>query len=387
MITVEDKTKCCGCAACKNICPQKCIQMVADNEGFFYPYVDHERCVGCNLCDKVCPMQNQEEKIDIKAAFVLCSKDEKIRKEGSSGGFFTALAEYVINSGGVVYGVAYRDRQIKHVRITSNSDIGELRGSKYVQSKILDIYDSIAEDLKKGSLVCFSGTSCQLNGILNYLNLKKISTENFISLDLICHGVSSPLLWEKYIDYQEKKHKSKVVYINFRYKTYGYHSGSMKLGFENGKSYYGSGRVDYMLKSFFSEISSRPSCYKCNFKEFNRKADFTVFDAWNYSKLTGDRDDDQGYTNVLVNTDKGKKLFDQIKDSYRYTEVDANKAIHLDGIMYDKSAIPHPKRNEFYINTADDTMDVIAKKYLNITLMDRFIEKLKMIYYYNKRIK
>lgn len=387
MITVEKKNDCCGCTACGSICPKKCIEFMPDIEGFLYPKVNMDACINCGLCESVCPMNNKKKPIDIKKGVVLRDKNEYIAKESSSGGFFTSFANHIIKKGGVIYAVACEAKVIKHVRVTNLDGVDSLRGSKYVQSEIRGIFNTIAQDLQNNRLVGFVGTSCQLNGLINYLNIRKIDKSNLITVDLICHGVSSPLLWDKYIKYQEEKFNSEIDYVNFRYKTYGYHSGSMKLHFKNGKNYYGSGRVDFMLKSFFSEISSRPSCFYCNFKDSNRLSDFTVFDAWHYYELTGRKDDDRGYTNVLINTEKGLNYFENIKNYYHYEYVDFSEAIRLDGIMYDKSAIPHQQRDEFYFNTINDTMNVIANKYLNIKRKDWIIERMKSIYYYKKKIK
>lgn len=387
MINIKEKARCCGCSACQSVCPVKCINLISDNEGFLYPNVDSFLCVNCGLCERVCPINNHEEYKEIEKSFILRSKDINVLKESSSGGFFTGFSKYILAHGGVVYGVGLSENKaVIHMRVDREDDIPKLRGSKYVQSEISGIFESVKKDLKNKRLVGFSGTPCQVNGLHNYLEQMRCDTSNLITVDLICHGVSSPSLWKSYVEYQEQKNNSKVEYVNFRYKTYGYHSGSMKIIFQNGKRYYGSARVDLMLKSFFREISSRPSCYECNFKALNRVSDFTVFDGWHYSELSSKKDDDKGYTNVLVNTNKGLDFFNHIAGEYVIEKTNYSDAIKSDGIMYSKSAMAHDKRFEFY-NDSNLRIEERVQNFIPVSTKDKLIEKLKSIYYFNKKIK
>lgn len=381
MIEITDKVKCCGCTACFNICLKKCISMQPDTEGFLYPIVDKKQCVNCGLCEKVCPILNYkpiEEKTP--AAYVIRTKNQNDLMQSTSGGFSTPLAQWFFSKGGSVWTASYDDNwNVVHREFTKDDvDFSKTRGSKYVQSYLGDTYTKIQDELKKGRWVCFIGTTCQVYGLKEFL---KKDYENLITVDLVCHGTPSPKLWEKYIDFQTKKYNSRITDINFRNKTYGYHSGTMMLKFENGKKYTGSARVDYMLKSFFSEIASRPSCYTCKFKQLNRVSDYTVFDCWHMGELLGKKDDDRGYTNLLVHTDKGGELLKEIAAAYEIFQVDAEKAIALDGIMVRNSATPHKDRASFYTDLDAHEMDEHIQKYIKVTSKDRLLESIKGIAY------
>ena len=381
-ISEENKVNCCGCTACFNICPTKAITMQEDEEGFLYPVVDEEKCVNCNMCEKVCPVINPKVNSKLPKAYATRIKDDDILETSTSGGFFTPLAEYVLKNNGIVVGVAFgEDYRVEHLKIdNSNKErIKDLRGSKYVQSYLGKTFQEVKKLLEENRLVLFTGTPCQLQGLNNYLAK---DYENLITMDLICHGVPSPKLWDLYVKYQQNKYKSKIKEIHFRNKTYGYHSGTMKLVFNNNKKYYGSARVDYMLKSFFTEISSRPSCYQCAFKNKRHVCDFTVFDCWHISDLVqGMKDDDKGYTNVFVNTEKGKDILEKIEKNIDTYEIDINKAISLDGPMVEKSAVPNQNRKMFYQTLNKEGIEKTIRKYINISYKDKMIELSKKILY------
>lgn len=383
MIDITNKSMCCGCTACANICPKVAIKMAPDEEGFLYPLVDINSCVDCGLCNKVCPIQQKYEgKTGEVESYVLRTKVNAVLMNSTSGGFITPLAEYVLNKNGVVCGAAYDENfSVKHVVINSTGAyaLESIRGSKYVQSSLNDCYKKIKGYLEQSRTVCFIGTTCQVSGLKSFL-LKDY--DGLITVDLVCHGVPSPKLWSKYLNYQKNKYHSEIKKISFRNKTYGYHSGTMKICFLNGKTYYGSARVDYMLKSFFKEIASRPSCYQCSFKTINRCSDYTIYDCWHAAQLVPNlNDDDKGYTNVIVRSEKGKRLFTQIQERYEMYPVNTEKAVELDGVMVKKSAIPHVKRKEFYKGIDEKTLPEQIQQFIPITWKDQLIEKSKVVLY------
>lgn len=380
MIRIDKKEDCAGCTACYSICPKKCIEMKPDEEGFLYPEVDMEQCIDCHLCEKVCPVQQKKPEEGKPEGYVCRSKDPGTVAASTSGGMFTPISRFVIEQGGVIFGVGFgKDWSVRHKMAESLDEAGEFRGSKYVQSHLGNTFQKVKKNLEEGRTVCFSGTPCQVAGLKAYL---KKDYENLITVDVVCHGTPSPKLWKKYADYQQKKNRSGLKSVNFRAKTYGYHSGSMELQFENGKKYKGSARTDYMLKSFFKEISSRPSCYQCAFKTVSRPSDLTLFDAWHVSALApGLKDDDRGYTNVLVHTEKGKKLLETIQGELELYPADAERMIELDGIMVKNSAKPHPKRNAFMKDLNSLPVSVLVQKYLPVSRKDRVIERMKTLIY------
>ena len=383
MINITDKSACCGCTACANICPKEAIEMVPDEEGFLYPSVDKNSCVECGLCDRVCPIQQKcESKPKKVKSYVLRTKVDDVLMNSTSGGFVTPLAEYVLEHNGIVCAAAYdKDFTVKHIMLESaeKEKLKNIRGSKYVQSDLNDCFKKIKNYLEMGVSVCFIGTTCQVSGLKSFLHK---DYEGLITVDLVCHGVPSPKLWSKYIDYQKNKYGSEIREISFRNKTYGYHSGTMKICFSNGKTYFGSARVDYMLKSFFKEIASRPSCYQCRFKTINRCSDYTIYDCWHAAQLVENlHDDDHGYTNVIVQSEKGKRLLTQIQKQYEMYPTDTEKAVELDGIMVKKSANPHPKRNAFYKEIDKKTLPEQICEFIPVSRKDYLIENSKAVIY------
>lgn len=383
MINIKEKVKCCGCTACYNICPKQAIKMEADEEGFLYPKVNKEKCIECGLCNKVCPIEIKQKTIEkVQGAFVMRSKDYEVLMNSTSGGFITPLIDYVLSKDGIICAASYDDNfKVVHTIIKEKDEaaIKKIRGSKYVQSYLGDVFSKIKDYLNKKQLVCFVGTTCQVNGLKAYLQK---DYEQLITVDLVCHGSPSPKLWEKYLNYQKEKYHSDIKEIIFRNKTYGYHSGTMKICFSNGKTYFGSARVDYMLKSFFKEIASRPICFHCPFKTLERCSDFTIYDCWHAADLVSDlKDDDRGYTNVMVQSNKGMCILEKIKDAYEIYPVDNNKAIKLDGSMVLKSAVPHVRRKEYYKDLEINELKTHIKKYIPVTIKDQIIENMKIYIY------
>ncbi len=385
MLILDKKEECCGCTACVNICPVGCISMQPDEEGFLYPNIDKEKCIECHKCETVCPIKNKNSNTKEVEAICARAKDLKIVKDSTSGGFFTPIAQDVLDNNGIVVGaICNNDSRIEHIIVNSSNkeDLSKLRGSKYVQSDLKDLFAIVRSELKIGTKVCFTGTPCQVSGLLNYLEKEY---ENLITIDMICKGVPSPKLWKKYVEYQEKKYNSKIKQVSFRKKTYGYHSGTMELAFENGKKYRGSGRVDYHLKSFYKDICSRPSCYDCSFKSDKHPSDYTIFESWHASTVVpGLKDDDLGYTSVFINSARGRNLFSEIKDKYEWYPIDKEQAIELDGIMVRNNSKPHPKRNEFYKDLDKESLDKHVARFIPITKKDYLVEKSKTILYKTK---
>lgn len=377
MINIINKTDCCGCTACANICPKDAIVMEPDFEGFLYPKVLADKCVECGLCQKACPVMNQPKKAgDHLQSVVLRVKREDVLQGSTSGGFTTPLAEWVVDQGGVLCAATYdKDFKVVHALVTSREDITRTRGSKYVQSTLGDHFTQIKTLLKQDRLVCFVGTTCQVAGLKAFLGKEY---DNLLTVDLVCHGTPSPKLWEKYLAFQKEKYGTQIAEVTFRNKTYGYHSGTMKIEFTNGKTYYGSARVDPMLKSFFREIASRPICYQCPFKALERCSDFTIYDCWHAAQLVpGLSDDDRGYTNVMVQSEKGQKVLEVLRDHYEIYDADTEKAVALDGSMVRGSAKPHPRRAEYYKDLDRHSLPEHIAAFIPVSGKDRLIEKCK----------
>lgn len=361
MIEITDKTKCCGCAACVNTCNAKGLSMVVDNEGFLYPYVDKFYCVNCSACEKVCPILNYKKNSSNseQKAFIIQHHNLEICRQSTSGGAFTAIAEYTIANGGVVFGVVMQhDYTIKHVAVEVKEDLYKFRNSKYVQSRIGNSYQKVKENLTASRLVCFSGTPCQIEGLRHYLGK---NYENLILVDIVCRAVPSPGVWKKYIAMEVKKH-GQLKSIRFRDKTLGYQYSTMELRDETGNIYRGGIESQPWLRMFFSGMIIRPSCTDCQFRSQYRNSDFTIWDCFNVYSLDKNFDENIGTTKVLIHSKKGKKIFEQIKYSFKCTEITVDLAVGGVKEML-VSTVAHSKKNDFFREFNDVDMEELLQKY------------------------
>lgn len=315
MIDIIDKKDCMGCNACNVICPKQCITMPDDFEGFFYPQVDKDKCIECSLCLKVCPVISPKEPLadryDTPLAYAAYHKNENIRLDSTSGGLFSAFAEYFFDKGGFVGGATYNeDYSVSHILTNDQSKLVELRSSKYLQSYTDSLYKDIKIKLKDNQSVLVCGTPCQINALHSYLEK---NYENLITLDFICRGVNSPKVFKKYMNMLETRYKSKAKEIKFKDKTVGWHCFSMRVDFANGLRYCKDRYHDAFFLGYLKTGNfARPSCYTCKFKGFDRQSDITLADFWGIENIDKSMDQDKGTSLVLVNTEKGKRLFDQI---------------------------------------------------------------------------
>lgn len=203
MINIKEKHNCCGCSACVQVCPKQCISMSADNEGFLYPQIDTAICIDCGLCEKVCPVINQNEPREPLAVYAANNNNEDIRLKSSSGGIFTLLAEQIISEGGVVFGARFNENwEVVHDYTEAIEGLEPFRGSKYVQSIIGDNFIKAKQFLTDGRKVLFSGTPCQIAGLKKFLRKEY---ENLLTVEVVCHGVPSPMVWRDYLDYKRAK--------------------------------------------------------------------------------------------------------------------------------------------------------------------------------------
>ena len=220
MLEIINKSNCCGCHACYNACPQNAIIMRKDELGFRYPVIDQEKCIECGLCKKVCPVLNKKKINNQPIAYACINKNDNVRRESSSGGIFTLIAEKILDLNGVVFGAQFDEKlNVSHAYVENKEDLYKLRKSKYVQSDIKDSYKKAKEFLDDDRFVLFTGTPCQVEGLYSYLrkDYNKLYTQ-----DIICHGVPSPAVWKKYKEDVEKQKHMKVVNMNFRDKSNGW---------------------------------------------------------------------------------------------------------------------------------------------------------------------
>lgn len=380
MIQITDKSKCCGCWACQNICPQQCIEMQPDNEGFFYPIVNKESCIECGLCEKVCPNLKEKLKDITPKNYIIQNKNEQLLRKSTSGGFFSAIAEYVIKNHGVVFGASFdNNMKLRHCYSTTLENCHQFRGSKYVQSQIENNFKKAKEFLTQGKLVVFSGTPCQIAGLKSFLRKEY---ENLITVDLVCRGVPSPLLLKKYLDYHSKEKGSRVISYLSRDKYYGYSYSTASILFDDpNKSYHKGMESDAMLRLYFKNICSRPSCYQCHYKTIHRVSDFTIFDCWD-AQATSKDFSNKGATNVFIHTEKGKEIFEKIKKHFIYRTEKIHKIIQRDGIMIKNTVPLNPQRNKFFEDLNILPFDQLTNKYLHDSYIKRLLAYIKPILYY-----
>lgn len=372
MINVSEKEKCCGCSACAMICPQRCIDMTPDDEGFRYPAVDEVKCINCDLCERVCPILNPiKEEVKDQKAYLVQIKDEGIRKESTSGGAFTAIAQDIIGKGGVVFGVAFDENlQAVHRYVESELDLKLFRGSKYVQSNIRNTFQQVKSFLEEDRWVCFSGTPCQIEGLNSYLGKDYY---NLITVDVVCRAVPSPFIWDKYCQMQKAKFGDFISKILFRYKYHGYKYSAMTIYVgENSEPVYHKGvETDVFLRAFFSNIIDRPSCYQCSFKKRYRVSDFTLWDCFNVDNFNSNMDDDKGTTRILVQSAKGDKILDEIKRDLTYCCVEADELVKGVHEMFYSVNI-NPQRDAFFADAKVLNGEVLFRKYFPETFKVKF---------------
>lgn len=310
MIKITDKSKCCGCTACSSICPHNAIYMQPDTLGFLYPVVDESKCTDCGLCEKVCSFNDHYDtslNFQQPYAYGARHKDMHEVETSRSGAAFIAISDYVLEQGGVVYGVGYTDHfRVVHKRAVTKEERDEFKGSKYVQSDLTGIFRQVKQDLKSNLLVLFSGTPCQTSGLASYLGEKL--RDKIILVDIVCHGVPGPYVWRDYLAYLEKKHGDEIYYVNFRDKSrFGWKAHQETYKFMSGEWIF--------TNVFYKHITFRQSCGVCPYTNTRRPSDITIADFWGWEKTDPDINaDDKGVSLILINTEKGKMVFDQVKD-------------------------------------------------------------------------
>lgn len=363
MNVYNDKKNCCGCAGCEAICPVNAITMTADSEGFYYPKIDSSKCINCSLCKKVCAFQNKSnhlQKDNFPFVFSAKNKNIEIQMKSTSGGIFSILAKFIIQKDGVVYGASYTtELSVNHVRITNINELEKCRGSKYVQSNTIGIFKSVKKDLLDGKYVLFTGTPCQGAGLKRYL--KNVNIDKLILMDIICHGTPSPKLFKEYLAYVSNKRLKKV--INYEHRNLNGWGNGEKIIFSDYKEEVNTPLTKAWIKLFYSNMILRPSCYNCKYTNINRESDFTVGDFWgieNYDNLEYDKN---GVSLLLINSDKGKEIFNQISKEMHYKEQDINIAFPRNPQLQKPVSINFDNRNNFWNDYCNNGFIYIIKKY------------------------
>ena len=352
MNTIEllDKKECCGCGSCMQKCPKNAIRMVEDREGFFYPVIDKKLCIMCGICSKVCPQLKEVKKKkenNYPKAFAVYNKNKDELIKSSSGGVFSAIANYVLENNGIVFGAAYNDElDVMHIKIKDKKELNKIRGSKYVQSNINITYKETEEELKKGKLVLFTGTPCQVAGLNSFL-IKNYN--NLITCDLVCHGVPSQKLFHKYLNYLSEKFGSKVVSYDFRSKAKKGWGLISKIKTADGKIRYREPDFDPYYSNFLESNTYRENCYKCHYANYNRCSNITLADYWGIDDVHSEFSNKSGNSLILINNTKGEEVFNKIKDNLQCISTDLDIAARYNKNLIEPSK-RSSKRDKIYLN-------------------------------------
>lgn len=349
---------CSGCTACINICSHNAITMEKNEEGFLYPVRHNDICINCGLCENICPFEHPVYKND--SPLVYAAYDKKERTGSSSGGVFYTIARYVINKGGIVYGAAYNDDlKVKHRSARTIKELEALRGSKYVQSDLNDCFRQIRDELKKGTLVYFTGVGCQVAGLYSFLRKKY---DNLITSDIVCHGVPSQKMFDIHLQYLGQKHASKVQNYSFRETNIWLIRERVK--FENGKiSYEYDGNKSPYLYAFGLGYTYRYSCFKCPFAKLPRQGDISLADYWGVQKPFPLMDVTKGVSLVLVNSQIGKIIWNKIKPQLVYKFSNIEDATRNNPNVVRPTKEP-PIRKDFFKILEKEGYEQMASTYL-----------------------
>ena len=362
MLAITDKAKCCGCNACVQICPQKCIEMNPDSEGFLYPKTSKENCIQCGLCERVCPLGEPKSKREPKEILAATNKNEHILDKSSSGGVFYELALETLAKNGVVFGAMF-DKQwnVKHSYVENISDLEKILTSKYVQSEIGDTYTLVRDFLKQGREVLFCGTPCQIAGLTGFLRNNIYS--NLIIVDFLCHGVPSPKVWKLYLNAICKKpfYRVKTIEIstiNFRSKNTSWRNFSFLAIQKGGKLLLNEQHCkNAYMQGFLNDLYLRPSCHECKFKRFQSQSDLTLADYWGIARVNSNYDNKKGVSMVFINTTKGESLLHGIKDRFKYIQTSFEDILSNNGL--NEHTHPHPQRAFFFANLTSHENNII----------------------------
>ena len=378
-INIITHTSCTGCMACTAICPLHCISIAADEEGFLIPHADETKCINCGLCVSRCPSQRDMKQSAPQYVFAFQAKDKTIARSSSSGGAAALITDEILSNGGVVYGCAMDENlKVRHIRITHAEERQCLTGSKYVQSDFSEVYRTIKQDCESGKPVCVIGTPCQIAGVRTFLSK---DYENLLFVDLVCHGVPSQWLFDEYLKWKAKQMKvERVLSYKFRDKT----------KYDWGTTYRATtatatATADPFYQAFIYAEIYRESCYQCKYATAERVSDLTIGDYWGIQKQhpEWEKKCKDGVSVVLVNTEKGKTLFDKIVHKADVTESTIEKASAQNTNLH--TSAKRPKiRDKYYqsvkahgFSWANKTMYAGKRYYVN--LIKRIILKLKRI--------
>ena len=376
-----DLKNCTGCHACYSSCPKKIIKMVSNKEGFLVPTIEMDKCVSCNICINACPVLNKKEIETENHVFGCYNLNHQQRLESASGGVFRVLAEEVIKNNGYVFGAGFnKEFQLEHMCASNMVELKLLLGTKYIQSKIGNTYNQAKELLEKGKYVLFSGTTCQIRGLKSFL---KKDYDNLFTIDLICHGVPSPMVWNDYLDEKGRKHLKKII---TRDKTYGMNNAPIVFIYDNGKETKEAYNENLYLKGFIHNLYLRESCFNCKFKGISRISDITIGDFWGLEYFDNSQQNDYGISVMISHNHRIDSFMKLLNNKMFIKEYPLEAAYTFNECLIKPVKMPR-ERNIFFRkykeNGFDKTVNDLSKK---IDKRKSYESKIKSLYYIVYRI-
>lgn len=382
MELLKDPGKCCGCRTCEHVCPKSAITMEEDSHGFLYPRIDEEKCIDCGLCLKKCAFQNgyqTRKEYEPCLGYAARHKELDTMMQSRSGGAFTAVSDWILEAGGIVYGAGYDEEKgffkVCHKRADSREKRNEFRGSKYVQSDLGDVFLQVKQDLEEGRRVLFSGTGCQVGALYAFLGKEY---DQLLTLDIVCHGVPSPKFWADFLEMRQRENKGTITAVDFRDKIkYGWKAHRESVTIDGKKI---SSRL--YTKVFYLDTAARPSCFECIYANRNRCGDLTIADFWGHEEaVPGFGEDNKGVSLVMVNTSRGKEIWDKAKEDMDIIDCTGYPYRHTN--MKRPTARPD-NYDEFWEDYLEQGFDYVMKKYCDYEIKDwkriktkRLLQKVK----------
>ena len=359
---------CTGCAACQDICPQHCIEMYRNNDGFLYPRIlAPNTCIDCGLCYKVCPINQSENLTNMQItpmSFCLLHRNTKIWNASSSGGAFSAICQAYDDGNTIIYGAAFTDvRNVEHIAASGSDAIQPLRKSKYIQSNMSGIFSSIKNNLITGQKVLFSGTPCQVAAVKSYMQTLGVNCDRILFVDFVCHGVGSPAVFASFIDALEQREGCKLLEYSFRNKkmrNFNLHSYISSILFENGNLYCVDS--DAYNKAFINKAICRLSCFTCKYARHERCSDITIADFKHVFRAFPSKDHHYNYSTVIFNTIKGNTLLPKLSELCYMDKCD------IDFLYRNNPPLDHcpgvlATRDRFFAEYSKDTVNIIDLLY------------------------
>ena len=378
MIDNISRDLCCGCAACYDSCAIGAIVFNEEDCGFLYPAVNKELCISCGKCLSACGayFDGVSKDKSILKVYAAQNTENTTLKNSSSGGVFSAAANYILDAKGVVCGAGFDDDlTLKHIVIDDRSALPKLMGSKYIQSNTRGIYKTVKKHLNNGVLTMFVGTPCQVRALKMFL---KKDYDNLIAVDIICHGVPSQGFFDKYKQYLSKKHRRNVREVYFRDKIRGWKGFCVKIVFDDGNEIYENMDDNLYMRLFLNNFSIRNSCYNCRANNYRSESDITLGDFWNIERRNEEFADNRGTSAVIVNSLKGAEFFENIKKRLRYCEDSLDYLVKNNHVLECSVSVP-TKKESFIRNYMNENIDKLDDFCLCESYLDRIKKRVKRV--------